>query len=120
MTVSSLLLSLFTPNWWFCKAWSTLSKVTVKLPCTRQTKGALTNGFSFSHRTVVTKPPYEVNESGWGEFEIQIKIFFMDQAERPVSLYSYCGVGTCMQGTYVRTSKSQSKKNNKRKKRKNT
>ena len=35
--------------------------------------------------TVVTKPPYEVNESGWGEFEIQIKIFFMDQSERPVS-----------------------------------
>ena len=34
---------------------------------------------------VVTKPPYEVNESGWGEFEIQIKIFFMDPAERPVS-----------------------------------
>ncbi|CAH3037952.1 unnamed protein product [Porites lobata] len=36
---------------------------------------------------VVTKPPYEVNESGWGEFEIQIKIFFMDPAERPVTLY---------------------------------
>ena len=35
---------------------------------------------------MVTKPPYEVNESGWGEFEIQIKIFFMDPAERPVSL----------------------------------
>ncbi|XP_022806041.1 YEATS domain-containing protein 4-like [Stylophora pistillata] len=39
---------------------------------------------------VVTKPPYEVNESGWGEFEIQIKIFFMDQSERPVSLFSTC------------------------------
>ncbi|XP_028519379.1 YEATS domain-containing protein 4 [Exaiptasia diaphana] len=36
---------------------------------------------------VVTKPPYEVNESGWGEFEITIKIFFMDPQERPVTLY---------------------------------
>lgn len=36
---------------------------------------------------MVTKPPYEVNESGWGEFEIQIKIFFMDQSERPVTFY---------------------------------
>ena len=39
---------------------------------------------------MVTKPPYEVNESGWGEFEIQIKIFFMDQAERPVSPCKAC------------------------------
>jgi transcription initiation factor IIF auxiliary subunit len=36
---------------------------------------------------VITKPPYEVNESGWGEFEITIKIFFMDPQERPVSLH---------------------------------
>ncbi|XP_031572483.1 YEATS domain-containing protein 4-like [Actinia tenebrosa] len=36
---------------------------------------------------VITKPPYEVNESGWGEFEITIKIFFMDPQERPVTLY---------------------------------
>lgn len=46
--------------------------------------------FFFLIDTVVTKPPYEVNESGWGEFEIQIKIFFMDQAERPVSTPSTC------------------------------
>lgn len=36
---------------------------------------------------VVTKPPYEVTETGWGEFEIVIKIFFQDPIERPVTIY---------------------------------
>lgn len=36
---------------------------------------------------VITKPPYEVNETGWGEFEIQIKVHFMDPVERPITLY---------------------------------
>ncbi|RWS00914.1 YEATS domain-containing protein 4-like protein [Dinothrombium tinctorium] len=36
---------------------------------------------------VVTKPPYEVTETGWGEFEISIKIFFIDPQERPVTVY---------------------------------
>lgn len=35
---------------------------------------------------VLSKPPYEVNETGWGEFEIQIKVYFMDPVERPVRL----------------------------------
>ncbi|KAG9339939.1 hypothetical protein JZ751_022254 [Albula glossodonta] len=36
---------------------------------------------------VVTKPPYEITETGWGEFEIVIKIFFIDPNERSVTLY---------------------------------
>jgi len=36
---------------------------------------------------VVLKPPYEVTETGWGEFEIIIKIYFNDPAERPVTIY---------------------------------
>lgn len=36
---------------------------------------------------VVTKPPYEVTETGWGEFEIVIKIYFVDSTERPVTVY---------------------------------
>ncbi|KAJ8878371.1 hypothetical protein PR048_018948, partial [Dryococelus australis] len=39
---------------------------------------------------IVTKPPYEVTETGWGEFEIVIKIYFHDASERPtvrVTLY---------------------------------
>ena len=39
----------------------------------------------------VDKPPYEVTETGWGEFEIVIKIYFHDPNERPVSsLYFTC------------------------------
>ncbi|XP_064094120.1 YEATS domain-containing protein 4-like [Macrobrachium nipponense] len=36
---------------------------------------------------VLTEPPYEVTETGWGEFEIVIKIFFHDPNERPVKIY---------------------------------
>ncbi|XP_041480139.1 YEATS domain-containing protein 4-like [Lytechinus variegatus] len=38
---------------------------------------------------VVSKPPYEVTETGWGEFEITIKIFFVDPNERPVTVYHF-------------------------------
>ncbi|XP_022219275.1 YEATS domain-containing protein 4 [Drosophila obscura] len=36
---------------------------------------------------IVVKPPYEVTETGWGEFEVVIKIYFNDQTERPVTCY---------------------------------
>jgi len=36
---------------------------------------------------IVTKPPYEVTETGWGEFEIVIKIYFQDPSERAVTIY---------------------------------
>lgn len=36
---------------------------------------------------IVSKPPYEVSESGWGEFEIQIRIHFNDANEKPVTFY---------------------------------
>ncbi|XP_055855448.1 YEATS domain-containing protein 4 [Episyrphus balteatus] len=36
---------------------------------------------------IVTKPPYEVTETGWGEFEVVIKIYFHDPTERPVTCY---------------------------------
>ncbi|XP_067658767.1 YEATS domain-containing protein 4-like [Haliotis asinina] len=36
---------------------------------------------------VVMKPPYEVTETGWGEFEVVIKIYFNDPNERPVTVY---------------------------------
>jgi len=35
---------------------------------------------------ILTKPPYEVTETGWGEFEINIRIYFNDPTERPVIL----------------------------------
>ncbi|ODN01820.1 YEATS domain-containing protein 4 [Orchesella cincta] len=36
---------------------------------------------------IVTKPPFDITETGWGEFEIVIKIYFVDTVERPVTLY---------------------------------
>lgn len=36
---------------------------------------------------IITKPPFEVTETGWGEFEINIKIYFLDPNERPVTIY---------------------------------
>ncbi|KAJ3338638.1 YEATS domain-containing protein 4 [Gonapodya sp. JEL0774] len=46
----------------------------------------LHESFEVPTRTVDTDP-FEVRESGWGEFEISIKIHFADPAERPVTLY---------------------------------
>jgi len=35
---------------------------------------------------VVEDPPFEITETGWGEFDIGIRIYFVDQAEKPVDL----------------------------------
>lgn len=56
----------------FKKTWETTSNLQLQL-------------FYFFVSSVVTKPPYEITETGWGEFEIIIKIFFIDPNERPVS-----------------------------------
>lgn len=36
---------------------------------------------------VISQAPFEVEESGWGEFETQITIFFADPNEKPVRIY---------------------------------
>ena len=38
---------------------------------------------------ILTAPPYKVVESGWGEFEVVIKIYFYDAAERPITIYHH-------------------------------
>ncbi|CAI2351730.1 unnamed protein product [Caenorhabditis sp. 36 PRJEB53466] len=38
---------------------------------------------------VIEKPPYEVTETGWGEFEIQIRIYFVDPMEKPITAFHY-------------------------------
>ena len=35
---------------------------------------------------MLTEPPYEVSEYGWGEFESKIQIYFHDPEERPVEM----------------------------------
>ena len=34
----------------------------------------------------VEKFPFEIHQTGWGEFDIGIKIFFVDQSERPIEM----------------------------------
>ena len=46
----------------------------------------LHDSYANANRTLI-KPPYEVTETGWGEFEIVIKIYFQDPVERPVTIY---------------------------------
>ncbi|KAH7711130.1 CRE-GFL-1 protein [Aphelenchoides avenae] len=38
---------------------------------------------------VIEAPPFEVTETGWGEFEVQIKLFFQDVNEKSVTAYYY-------------------------------
>lgn len=33
------------------------------------------------------KAPFEVSETGWGEFEASIRIYFKDSDERPLDLF---------------------------------
>lgn len=35
----------------------------------------------------VTEPPFEITETGWGEFEAGIKIFFHDPEEQPIEVF---------------------------------
>lgn len=37
----------------------------------------------------VEKFPYEIHQTGWGEFDIGVKIIFIDPAEKPVELTHY-------------------------------
>ncbi|KAF1333972.1 Yeats family protein, partial [Globisporangium splendens] len=50
-------------------------------------KVVITLHMSFANPVrVLTEPPYEVTEFGWGEFETQIQIHFHDANERPVDI----------------------------------
>lgn len=37
-----------------------------------------------NHIRVVNKPPFELTETGWGEFDISMKVFFVDPNEKPL------------------------------------
>ncbi|CAD5219286.1 unnamed protein product [Bursaphelenchus okinawaensis] len=48
----------------------------------------LHDSYTNAVRTVET-PPFEVEETGWGEFEANIKIYFVDPNEKPVNATYY-------------------------------
>jgi len=46
--------------------------------------------FFFRVNIAIEQPPFEVTETGWGEFEIQIKIHFVPEAsEKPLTLFHF-------------------------------
>ena len=68
--------------------WKCLSKQFISL-CryVKKVQFRLHDSYANCNR-IVSKPPYEVSETGWGEFEVQIKIHFHDAAaEKPVTIY---------------------------------
>lgn len=41
---------------------------------------------NFFIKKAVSSPPFELHEMGWGEFEISIKIFFIEEYEKPIEI----------------------------------
>ena len=40
--------------------------------------------------SAIEQPPFEVTETGWGEFEIQIRVHFVPEAsEKPMTLFHF-------------------------------
>jgi len=47
----------------------------------------------------VDKPPFEVSETGWGEFEVTIKVYFVQEsAEKQITLYHHLKLHPWMEG----------------------
>ncbi|KAG8865166.1 NuA4 histone H4 acetyltransferase complex and the SWR1 complex subunit [Tulasnella sp. 330] len=43
-----------------------------------------------NHNRIVDKPPFEVTETGWGEFDVQIRVTFVSEAnEKPISIHHH-------------------------------
>lgn len=36
---------------------------------------------------VITQPPFEITETGWGEFEAGIRLYFKDSDEQPIDMF---------------------------------
>lgn len=47
----------------------------------------------------IDKPPFEVSETGWGEFEVNIKIYFIPEAgEKQITLYHHLKLHPWLEG----------------------
>lgn len=49
----------------------------------------LHESYGLQAERVLLAPPYEVTETGWGEFELIIRIYFVDPNEKPVTIYHH-------------------------------
>lgn len=59
----------------------------------------------FSFLVDIEEAPFEVQETGWGEFQIQIKITFQDPAQRPVTFHHALRLHPSEEEGQVKTSK---------------
>jgi YEATS domain-containing protein 4 len=48
---------------------------------------ALSDRLSNVDLVVLEEPPFEIEEEGWGEFELAITLYFTDPTEKAVDLY---------------------------------
>lgn len=61
--------------------------------CSQQVTFELHSSFENPNRDV-SHPPYELTESGWGEFDIVVRLHFVDDAqEPPLELYHHLQLG---------------------------
>jgi len=54
----------------------------------------------------VEKSPFEVSETGWGEFQVQIKVLFQDPNQRPLNLIHHLKLYPLEDLGELKTSKS--------------
>ena len=68
------------------------------LPLPLVTENATENNRLCPHSDI-DKSPFEVSETGWGEFEVAIKIFFVQESgEKQVTLYHHLKLHPWMEG----------------------
>ncbi|KAK5582552.1 hypothetical protein RB653_004137 [Dictyostelium firmibasis] len=56
------------------------------LPFIKKVVFHLHNSFKNPNRAVES-PPYEISETGWGEFDLKVTIYFTDNSEKPLELF---------------------------------
>lgn len=54
---------------------------------------------------VCESPPYEVTETGWGEFQLQIKVIFQDAYQKPIMLSHNLKLYPTDDQTFLKTTK---------------
>lgn len=53
----------------------------------------------------VEQAPFEVTETGWGEFQVQIRIVFQDAGQKPLNLTHHLKLYPTEEATQLKTSR---------------
>lgn len=60
-----------------------------KMTYVKKVSFKLHESYGLDAERVLTTEPFEVTETGWGEFELIIRIYFVDPNEKPVTIYHH-------------------------------